>query len=96
MNWASKSCIDCAPCVALVEQGFKAAKQAGMKKGDRVVVVLPDSTRNYMTKFLSDEWMAEGGVDLDARPLTWRFSGALRETGAGRLWEAGFGLHLHL
>lgn len=43
-----------------------------------------------------DEWMAEGGVDLDARPLTWRFSGALRETGAGRLWEAGFGLHLHL
>jgi hypothetical protein len=43
-----------------------------------------------------DEWTAEGGVDLDGRPLTWRFSGALRETGTGRLWEAGFGLHLHL
>lgn len=27
----------------------------------RVVVLLPDSVRNYMTKFLSDEWMAENG-----------------------------------
>ena len=25
----------------------------------RVVVVLPDSVRNYMTKFLDDDWMAE-------------------------------------
>ena len=26
-------------------------------RGGRVVVLLADSTRNYMTKFLSDEWM---------------------------------------
>jgi hypothetical protein len=26
-----------------------------MKKGQRLVVILPDSVRNYMTKFLSDD-----------------------------------------
>lgn len=29
--------------------------------GTRVAVVLPDSVRNYMTKFLSDEWMIDNG-----------------------------------
>ena len=29
--------------------------------GKRVVVILPDSVRNYMTKFLSDSWMYEHG-----------------------------------
>jgi cystathionine beta-synthase len=28
-----------------------------MHEGQRVVVILPDSVRNYMTKFLSDDWM---------------------------------------
>jgi len=37
----------------------KAAKTLGA--GKRCVVILPDSTRNYMTKFLSDEWMIENG-----------------------------------
>ncbi len=32
-----------------------------MKEGQRCVVVLPDSIRNYMTKFLSDDWMYENG-----------------------------------
>ena len=27
--------------------------------GQRCVILLPDSTRNYMTKFLSDDWMIE-------------------------------------
>ena len=30
-------------------------------KGKRVVVILADSTRNYMTKFLSDDWMTRYG-----------------------------------
>lgn len=25
----------------------------------RVVVILPDNVRNYLTKFLSDDWMKE-------------------------------------
>jgi len=40
---------------------IRAAKEMGMKKGDRVVVLLADSVRNYMSKFLSDDWMAENG-----------------------------------
>ena len=34
---------------------LKAASK--LKKGQRCVVILPDSTRNYMTKFLNDNWM---------------------------------------
>eukprot|EP00049_Salpingoeca_infusionum_P010801 m.186202 g.186202 ORF g.186202 m.186202 type:complete len:566 (-) comp14751_c0_seq5:4044-5741(-) len=36
---------------------IKAAKD--LKEGQRCVVILPDSVRNYMTKFLSDDWMFE-------------------------------------
>lgn len=32
-----------------------------LKAGQKCVVVLPDGVRNYMTKFLSDSWMAERG-----------------------------------
>ncbi|MGQ0553031.1 MAG: cystathionine beta-synthase [Planctomycetota bacterium] len=30
-----------------------------MKKGQRVLTILPDGVRNYMTKFLDDKWMSE-------------------------------------
>ena len=30
-----------------------------LKKGDKCLVILPDSVRNYLTKFVDDEWMAE-------------------------------------
>ncbi|HHH30645.1 MAG TPA: cystathionine beta-synthase, partial [Polyangiaceae bacterium] len=32
-----------------------------MKEGQRVVVILPDSIRNYLTKFVSDAWMRQHG-----------------------------------
>ena len=32
-----------------------------MKKGQRLVVILPDSVRNYMTKFVDDAWMRQHG-----------------------------------
>ncbi|XP_062606583.1 cystathionine beta-synthase-like isoform X1 [Saccostrea cucullata] len=38
---------------------IKAAKDFGLKEGQRCVVILPDSIRNYMTKFLSDDWMSQ-------------------------------------
>lgn len=38
-----------------VAGAIKAAKH--LKKGQRCVVIMPDGVRNYMTKFLSDEWM---------------------------------------
>ncbi|XP_075983100.1 cystathionine beta-synthase-like [Anticarsia gemmatalis] len=36
---------------------IKAAKALNIGEGKRVVVILPDGTRNYMTKFVSDQWM---------------------------------------
>ncbi|KAK2849704.1 hypothetical protein Q7C36_008487 [Tachysurus vachellii] len=38
---------------------MKMAKE--LKEDQRCVVILPDSIRNYMTKFLSDKWMCEKG-----------------------------------
>ena len=40
-----------------------AALQVGrtMKPGQRVVAILPDSVRNYMTKFVDDVWMRRHG-----------------------------------
>ena len=40
-----------------------AALQIGatMERGQRLVVVLPDSVRNYMTKFVDDTWMRQQG-----------------------------------
>ncbi|XP_071959165.1 cystathionine beta-synthase-like [Antedon mediterranea] len=47
----------------------KAAKS--LKEGERCVVILPDSVRNYMTKFLSEDWMIENGfMDKDYGPNT--------------------------
>lgn len=44
-----------------------AAVQAAreLKEGQRCVVILPDSVRNYMTKFLNDDWMRERGFTDD-------------------------------
>ena len=36
-------------------------REKGLGKGHRVVVVLPDSTRNYMSKFIDDDWMVRQG-----------------------------------
>jgi cystathionine beta-synthase len=40
-----------------------ASKQIARREGPgkRIVTILPDSVRNYMTKFLDDQWMKESG-----------------------------------
>mmetsp|Transcript_5428 Transcript_5428/g.7687 ORF Transcript_5428/g.7687 Transcript_5428/m.7687 type:complete len:359 (-) Transcript_5428:51-1127(-) len=51
-------------CGAAVSCALKAAST--LKKGQRCVVILPDSVRNYMSKALSDDWMTDHGfVDND-------------------------------
>jgi cystathionine beta-synthase len=40
---------------------IRACKTLGLKKGQRCVVILPDGVRNYMTKFLDDNWMIKRG-----------------------------------
>lgn len=40
---------------AALSVALKAAKE--LKEGQKCVVILPDGIRNYMTKFVSDNWM---------------------------------------
>ncbi|XP_048202132.1 cystathionine beta-synthase isoform X2 [Perognathus longimembris pacificus] len=47
-----------------------------LREGQRCVVILPDSVRNYMSKFLSDKWMLQKGFMkeedlLGTRPWWW-------------------------
>lgn len=44
---------------AAVFAALEAAKT--LKKGERCVVILPDSIRNYLSKFVDDQWMKEKG-----------------------------------
>jgi cystathionine beta-synthase len=44
---------------AAVCAALHAAKS--LKKGQRCVIILPDSVRNYMTKALNDDWMSDLG-----------------------------------
>jgi len=44
--------------------GIRAAKAAGLGKGQRVIVLLADSIRNYLSKFVNNDWMwSHGFVD---------------------------------
>jgi cysteine synthase A len=46
-------------CGAAMWGALQAAKS--LKKGQKCLVILPDSIRNYMSKYASDEWMKEQG-----------------------------------
>jgi len=49
---------------------MKAAKN--LKKGQKCVVILPDSVRNYINKFLNDDWLAERDIiELEKEKLWW-------------------------
>lgn len=61
-------------CGSALVGAIAAIKQAGLKRGQRVVIVLPDSVRNYMTKFLSDQWMHERGFLPDVTEVTGKYS----------------------
>jgi cystathionine beta-synthase len=39
----------------------KFIKEHKLGKDCKMVVMLPDSSRNYMSKFMADEWMDENG-----------------------------------
>lgn len=52
-------------CGSTLTGALKAAKS--LKKGQRCVVILADSIRNYLTKFVNDEWMVAHGM-MDEEP----------------------------
>ena len=55
-------------CGSATYCAIEAIKKFNIKDGQNVVVVLPDSIRNYMTKYLSDDWMiARGFLEVDAK-----------------------------
>lgn len=56
---------------AAMVAALKIAKE--LPEGKRVVVILPDSVRNYMTKFLNDGWMAYHGFldEVESRTEAW-------------------------
>jgi len=37
-------------------------KQNNLTENDRVVIICADHLRNYLTKYLSNEWLCEKGV----------------------------------
>lgn len=46
---------------AAVQAAVAEAKRQRLGAGKRCVIILADSVRNYMSKYLSDEWMYEQG-----------------------------------
>jgi len=48
---------------------LEAAKE--LKEGQRCVVILPDSVRNYMSKFLNDNWMIENSFSEPEAIVDW-------------------------
>lgn len=50
-------------CGSAMVGAVEICKKLNLKKGQRVVVLLADSTRNYMTKFLKDDWMKGYGFE---------------------------------
>lgn len=60
-------------CGSALVGAIKAIKAAGLGRGDRVVIVLPDSVRNYMSKFLSDQWMHERDFLPDVTEVTEKY-----------------------
>ncbi|XP_068184519.1 cystathionine beta-synthase b [Antennarius striatus] len=53
-------------CGSAMAAAVKMAQQ--LEEGQRCVVILPDSVRNYMSKFLSDMWMCKKGFLIQGAP----------------------------
>merc|ERR1719263_1987563 len=51
-------------CGTAMEAAVRYAKEKKLGKDDTMVVMLPDSSRNYMSKFMDDAWMEAHGFPL--------------------------------
>ena len=64
------------PCLSLRSGSAMvgvAAKAKELGPGARCLVILPDSIRNYMTKFLDDDWLVSHGSVCGPAPRFWRW-----------------------
>ncbi|CAH1099213.1 unnamed protein product [Psylliodes chrysocephalus] len=57
----------------LVACAVKAIKEFKLGKGKKVVVLLPDGTKNYLSKFVQDQWMEQRGFMpcINTKNLWW-------------------------
>ncbi|KAI4112722.1 MAG: hypothetical protein LQ345_006170 [Seirophora villosa] len=55
----------------------RSVKDLGLGKGDTVVVILPDSIRSYLSKFVDDDWLAANDLLPPTPPITEPSSPAL-------------------
>jgi len=58
---------------------YRFIREHKIGKGKRVAVLFADSTRNYMSKFLADEWMTEAGYSAEQTDRCVNEKGAHRE-----------------
>lgn len=57
---------------AILVAAIKAAKEMNIGAGKNIVIIMPDGIRNYMTKFVCDQWM-EANLYVDPPVRTWRW-----------------------
>ncbi|KAF2684412.1 cystathionine beta-synthase [Lentithecium fluviatile CBS 122367] len=53
-----------------MDAAVRAVKELGLGKDDVVVVVLPDSIRSYLSKFVDDDWLAANDLLPPTPPVT--------------------------
>eukprot|EP00434_Breviolum_minutum_P005492 symbB.v1.2.004841.t1/scaffold279.1/size242841/26 len=63
-------------CGSTVAGAYRFIKENNIGKGKRCAVLLADSARNYMSKFMDDGWMQENGFDMA------KMTAAVNEKGA--------------
>jgi cystathionine beta-synthase len=66
-------------CGATMAGAYKFIKQYNIGAGKRVGVLFADSSRNYMSKFMDDDWCANNGFDMDAIKKTTQEKGFFRK-----------------
>ena len=59
----------------------RAAKDLQLAKDDVIVVILPDSIRSYLSKFVDDDWLAANDLLPPTPPLTPTMSGKAETNG---------------
>merc|ERR1719446_63152 len=52
-------------CGATMAGAYKFIRENNIGKGKRVGVLFADSSRNYMSKFMDDDWMANNGFNME-------------------------------
>jgi len=62
-------------CGATMAGAYKFIKQNNIGAGKRVGVLFADSSRNYMSKFMDDDWMSNNGFNMEETVRTTKEKG---------------------